>query len=284
MMRRARLRRCAVCWLVLSPLVVLALFPFAVMLSTALKSTAGGDVLPAALDPAPLELASFLGDVGRSASGHGDRQQRGDRRRLGGAGVAGRRCRPPMRWRGCGSGRNRPTGVFLLVSQMLAPVLLILGLFRLAAAIPFGDGTLVNTRIGVIVIYAAFQLAFSVWMLAAYFAAIPTDIEEAAWIDGAVACKQCCTYSCRWRYRQRRSARWWHFVAGWNEYVVALTMLRDPDKQTVTLQVVNLVSGRYSVTWNEVMAAALVATLPVAIVFSYAQRYLVRGLTLGAVK
>ena len=74
------------------------------------------------------------------------------------------------------------------------------------------------------------------------------------------------------------------FVAGWNEYIVALTMLRDPDKQTVTLQVVNLVSGRYQIAWNQVMAAALVATLPVAVVFASLQRYLVRGLTLGAVK
>jgi multiple sugar transport system permease protein len=167
---------------------------------------------------------------------------------------------------------------------MLAPVLLILGLFRMAAAVPLGDGTLVNTRIGVILIYAAFQLAFSIWMLSAYFAAIPQDIEEAAWIDGC-----------------GRLRAIWHmflplalpaiavcaivaFVAGWNEYVVALTMLRDPDKQTVTLQVVNLVAGRYSVAWNQVMAATLVATVPVAVVFACVQRYLMRGLTLGAVK
>ncbi|MBV8457032.1 MAG: carbohydrate ABC transporter permease [Acetobacteraceae bacterium] len=167
---------------------------------------------------------------------------------------------------------------------MLAPVLLILGLFRMAAAVPFGDGSLVNTRLGVTLIYGAFQIAFSVWMLAAYFAAIPRDIEEAAWIDGC-----------------GRLRAVWHmfvplavpaiavcalvaFVWGWNEYVVALTMLRDPDKQTVTLQVANLVVGRYSVEWNQVMAATLVATLPVAVVFAALQRFLVRGLTLGAVK
>ena len=175
--------------------------------------------------------------------------------------------------------------VFLLISQMLAPVLLILGLFRLAAAVPFGDGTLVNTRVGVIVIYAAFQLAFSVWMLAAYFARHP-DGYRGSCLDRRLraACRRCCTCSCRWRYRQPAVCAVVAFVAGWNEYVVALTMLRDPDKQTVTLQVVNLVSGRYSVTWNQVMAAALVATLPVAVVFGYLQRYLVRGLTLGAVK
>ena len=60
--------------------------------------------------------------------------------------------------------------------------------------------------------------------------------------------------------------------------------LRDPDRQTVTIQVVNLVAGRYSVEWNQVMAATLVATVPVGIMFTWLQRYLVRGLTFGAIQ
>jgi multiple sugar transport system permease protein len=167
---------------------------------------------------------------------------------------------------------------------MLAPVLLILGLFRLAAAVPFGDGSLVNTRLGVIIIYATFHIAFSVWMLAAYFTAIPQDIEEAAWIDGCGRMQAVLHVFLPLAVPAVAVCAAVAFVAGWNEYVVALTLLRDPDKQTVTLQVVNLVAGRYSVVWNQVMAAALVATLPVTAVFAWLQRYLVRGLTLGAVK
>ncbi|HEX5325425.1 MAG TPA: carbohydrate ABC transporter permease, partial [Acetobacteraceae bacterium] len=131
---------------------------------------------------------------------------------------------------------------------------------------------------------AAFQLAFSVWMLAAYFAAIPTDVEEAAWIDGCGRMQAVLHVFLPLAIPATAVCAVVAFVGGWNEYVVALTMLRDPEKQTVTLQVVNLVAGRYSVTWNQVMAAALVATVPVAIVFAYVQRYLVRGLTLGAIK
>jgi multiple sugar transport system permease protein len=74
------------------------------------------------------------------------------------------------------------------------------------------------------------------------------------------------------------------FVACWNEFPVALTMLRDPARLTLPLKVVNLVAGRYSVEWNQVMAATLLATVPVAVVFAALQRYLVQGLTLGAVK
>lgn len=276
-------RRSLLCWAALSPLLALVLFPYAVMLSTALKTTPevmaypphwlprrpSFAAFPAMWQQAHLGLAIVNSVIIATASA------------LLALAVAVPAAYALARLRF----RLQPAyRVFLLATQMLAPVLLILGLFRMAASVPLGDGSLVNTRIGVILIYAAFQIAFSVWMLAAYFAAIPQDIEEAAWIDGC-----------------GRMGAVWHmflplatpaiavcaivaFVAGWNEYIVALTMLRDPANQTVTLQVVNLVAGRYSIAWNQVMAATLVATLPVAIVFSCLQRYLVRGLTLGAVK
>lgn len=280
---KRKLRRTAVCWLVLSPLIVLVLFPYAVMVFTALKPTAEVMSYPPRWLPHHWSLASFpamwvQADLGTAIVNSVVISCGSVLLALCVAvpaayAVARLEFRLKPRYR-----------LFLLVTQMLPPVLLILGLFRTAAAIPIGDGTLVDTRLGVILIYGAFQIAFSVWMLSAYFTAIPRDIEEAAWIDGC-----------------GRIRAVWHiflplavpaiavcalvaFVAGWNEYVVALTMLRDPDKQTVTLQVVNLVAGRYSVAWNQVMAATAVATLPVAVVFAALQRFLVRGLTLGAVK
>ncbi|MGH7190241.1 MAG: carbohydrate ABC transporter permease, partial [Acetobacteraceae bacterium] len=173
---------------------------------------------------------------------------------------------------------------FLLVTQMLSPVLLVLGLFRMAAAVPFDGGTLVNTRLVVIVIYAAFNIAFAVWMLAAYFAAIPRDLEEAAWIDGCSRFRAVFAVFLPMAIPAIAVTAIVTFVNEWNEFTVALTLLRSPEKQTITLRVVNLVAGRYSIEWNHVMAAALVATLPVALLFAWLQRYLVGGLTLGAVK
>jgi len=282
-MRITKLRRSLFCWLVLAPIVVLVLFPYVVMLSTALKTTAEVMSYPPHWIPRHWSWASFP-EMWRAAH----------------LSVA---VGNSLLIAGCSSAlalavsvpaayaiarlrfRAKPAySMFLLVTQMLAPVLLILGLFRLAAAVPFGDGSLVNTRFGVILIYAAFQIAFAVWMLSAYFAAIPKDIEEAAWIDGCGRMQAVLHVFLPLAVPATAVCALVAFVAGWNEYVVALTMLRDADKQTVTLQVVNLVAGRYSVTWNQVMAAALVATLPVAAVFGYVQRYLVRGLTLGAVK
>ena len=74
------------------------------------------------------------------------------------------------------------------------------------------------------------------------------------------------------------------FINGWNEFVIALTVLRREDNYTLPIRVFNLVAGRYTVDWNYVMAAAFVASVPVAVIFAWLQRYLVRGLALGAVK
>ena len=74
------------------------------------------------------------------------------------------------------------------------------------------------------------------------------------------------------------------FIAAWNEFVIATTLLRDEDKYTLPIRVFAEGAGRYQVQWSYVMAAALLATVPVAIVFSFLQRYLVTGLGAGAVK
>jgi multiple sugar transport system permease protein len=135
-----------------------------------------------------------------------------------------------------------------------------------------------------VVIYAAFNIAFAVWMLAAYFGTIPIELEEAAWIDGANRVQSVLRIFLPLSLPAIAVTAIVTFVGSWNEFVVALTMLRDPSHLTLPLKVVNLVAGRYTVEWNQVMAATLLATLPVAVVFAALQRYLVQGLTLGAVK
>jgi multiple sugar transport system permease protein len=141
-----------------------------------------------------------------------------------------------------------------------------------------------DTRTGVVIVYATYQLAFAVWMLSSYFATIPGELEEAAWIDGATRGQAVRRVFLPLAVPAIAVTGIVTFVACWNEFTVALTLLRDPSHLTLPLKVVNLVAGRYSVEWNQVMAATLLATLPVAVVFTLLQRYLVGGLTLGAVK
>jgi multiple sugar transport system permease protein len=282
-MNRRKLRRSLFCWLGLSPLLVLTLWPFAVMLSTALKPTAEVLAFPPRWLPTRLAWANFV-DMW-STVGFGTAAMNSLVIGISATLLAIVIALPAayamsrLPFRGRGGYRQ-----FLLVTQMLSPILLVLGLFRVAASIPFGDGTLVDTRTGVILIYAAYHLAFAVWMLASYFASIPRDLEEAAWIDGANRMQAVIRIFMPLAMPAIAVCGIVTFVASWNEFTVALTLLREPSRLTLPLKVVNLVAGRYTVEWNQVMAATLLATLPVAVVFSALQRYLVQGLTLGAVK
>ena len=283
MTRRRAVGRSVLCWLVLAPLIAIVLFPFAVMLSTALKPTPEVLEFPPRWIPRHIDWGSFAAMW--QAADFGSAIVNSLAISVGATLLALLVSIPAAyavsRLAFAAKGLYRR---FLLVTQMLSPILLVLGLFRMAAAVPFGDGTLVNTRIVVVVIYAAFNIAFAVWMLSAYFVAIPRDLEEAAWIDGCTRPRAVLSVFLPMAVPAIAVTAIVTFVAGWNEFVVALTMLRSPDKQTITLSVVNLVAGRYSVEWNQVMAAALVATVPVAVLFAWAQRYLVQGLTLGGVK
>jgi multiple sugar transport system permease protein len=270
-------------WTVLSPLLLLMLLPFAIMLSTALKPTVEVMSYPPRWLPTRIAWENF--SAMWSAVDFGTGAMNSLMISLGGTALTLAVSIPAayaisrLAFRGKATYRQ-----FLLISQMLSPVLLVLGLFRMAASIHVGDGTLVDTRGTVIVIYAAFSLTFAVWMLASYFATIPVELEEAAWIDGASRAQAIARIFVPLAIPAIAVTGIVTFVGCWNEFPVALTMLRDPARLTLPLKVVNLVAGRYSVEWNQVMAATLLATVPVAIVFATLQRYLVRGLTLGAVK
>jgi multiple sugar transport system permease protein len=283
MITRRLLRRSAVSWLVLSPLLVVALFPFAVMLSTALKPLNEVTAFPPRWLPSRLDWRNFVDmwntvDFGTGLTNSLFVSLTATLLTILVSVPAGY-AMSRLPFRGIALYRQ-----FLLVTKMLSPILLVLGLFRMAASIRIGDGTLVDTRIVVVVIYAAFNIAFAVWMLASYFATIPVELEEAAWIDGANRLQSVLRIFLPLSLPAIAVTGIVTFVGSWNEFVVALTMLRDPSRLTLPLKVVNLVAGRYTVEWNQVMAATLLATLPVAVVFAALQRYLVQGLTLGAIK
>ncbi len=283
MSARRKLRRTAWCWLALSPLVVLTLFPFAVMFSTALKPRDEVFSYPPRWLPTHAYWGNFV-DMWRAAD-FGTALANSVVISIAATllallvAVPAAYAMSRLPFRGRGLYRQ-----FLLITQMLSPILLVLGLFRMAASIPWGDGSLVDTRVGVIVIYGAFNIAFAVWMLSSYFVTVPLDLEEAAWIDGCTRTRAALSILLPVVLPAIAVTGIVTFVASWNEFTVALTMLRDASKLTLTLRVVNMVAGRYTVEWNQVMAATLLATLPVAIVFAALQRYLVQGMTLGAVK
>ncbi len=168
---------------------------------------------------------------------------------------------------------------FLLVTQMLSPIVLVIGIFRLMAAMG-----LIDQLVALVLAYSAFNLAFATWMLQSYFSTIPKELEEAAWIDGASKLQSLLRIFLPMATPALAVTAILTFIYSWNEFVLVLTLLRSDEKLTLTMKIFTLVGGAYTVEWNTVMAATLLATVPVAIVFATLQRYLVRGLALGAVK
>ncbi len=273
-----RTRKSLVYWAILSPFVVVILFPYAVMLSTAIKARDEVFTYPPRWLPSHAVWSNFV-DMWEAAS-FGPALLNSLGVAVGSTLLALALGAPAayaishFRFRGRG-----PFSQLLLVTQMLSPIVLIVGVFRLMAALNGIDSLWALTAT-----YAAFNLAFTVWMLQSYFDTIPKELEQAAWIDGANRVQSFVHVFLPLTVPAIAIAALFAFIFAWNEFVLALTLLRSPDKFTLTLSVYSLVGGRYTVEWHQVMAAALAATVPVAVLFVVFQRALVRGLSLGSQK
>ena len=278
----SKLKRSILYWVLLAPLVVLTLFPFAVMLVTALKPTE--EMLSSSWWPSRPVWSNFITMYTETAFGPAlvNSLIVSLVTTVLTVLVAIPAAYALSRYRFAARGAFRQ---FLLISQMLSPIVLVFGLFRLLVELGNRLGfQLIDSLSGVTFIYIAFNLAFAVWMLQSYFSTIPKDLEEAAWIEGASPFATLVKVFLPLALPAMAVTAIFTFINAWNEYVIALTMLRKQEAYTLPLQVVNLVAGRYTVEWNYVMAAALAATIPIAILFTWLQRYLMRGLALGAVK
>lgn len=273
-----KLRRSILYWAILSPLVVVILFPFAVMFVTAVRPRDELFVFPPTWTFSEFRWENFA--------------EMWDKTGFGGAllnslyvSVSATlialilsipAAYAMSRYRFAGKGAYR---TFLLMTQMMSPIVLVLGLFRLMSAMG-----LVDTLNSLVLTYAAFNMAFTIWMLQSYFNSIPRDLEEAAWMDGASHFTSLVKVFLPLAVPAMVVTAIFTFINSWNEFVLALTMLRSSENFTLPVQIFSQVAGRYQVEWHHVMAGTVLATVPVAIVFSWLQRYLIRGMALGAVK
>jgi multiple sugar transport system permease protein len=271
-------KRSILYWLLLGPFAIVALFPYAVMLSTAVKPGDEIFVFPPTWVPSRLAFENFVEMW--TATGFGQALLNSVLISLAGTiisllvAIPAAYAMARLRWHGQGIYRQ-----FLLVTQMLSPIVLVIGIFRLMA----GMG-LVDSQWALILGYAAFNLAFATWMMSSYFKTIPKEIEEAAWIDGATRFQSLMRVFLPMALPALAVTAIFTFINCWNEFVLALTILRSNEKYTLTLQIFTLVGGAYKINWHHVMAATFAATVPVAVVFALMQRALVKGLSLGSVK
>jgi multiple sugar transport system permease protein len=175
--------------------------------------------------------------------------------------------------------RGRKVFLFLvLVTQMFAPTALVIGIFREIAKL-----NLVNTYLGLILVYAAFNMAFSIWILSSFFSSIPQEIEEAAWIDGCSRVSTLVRIVLPLSLPGLATAFIFTFIAAWNEFVIALTLTSSPEQEPLTVGLTALI-GFYQVQWQYLFAGSLIAIVPVVILFGLIEKWLVGGLTAGSVK
>lgn len=199
----------------------------------------------------------------------------------------------------------RGRGLFLqavLVTQMFSPIVIIIGLYKLFVgtsvdwffAIPAQIGldglfsgnypsTLINNLFGLILANAAFNLAFAIWLLSGYFSSVPREIEEAGMVDGCSWIRLITQILLPLAAPGIVTATIFVFIASWNEFIFALTLLSSPEKRPIIIGLFSLM-GMYEVEWNFVMAGALLAVIPVVVLFWLAEKHLASGLTAGAVK
>jgi multiple sugar transport system permease protein len=168
--------------------------------------------------------------------------------------------------------------LLVLVTQMFSPTALVVGLYR-----EFFELGLVDTYAALILTNAAFNLAFAIWILRAFFAAIPREIEEAAAVDGCGRIRVLVRVVLPLSLPAIVTAVIFAFIAAWNEYIVALTLMADPARKPLPVGITAYVTA-YVQHWNHLFAASVIAIVPVVVLFAAIERHLVGGLTAGSVK
>lgn len=142
---------------------------------------------------------------------------------------------------------------------------------------------LIDTFPGLVLPYLTFSLPLAVWLLASFFRQLPRDLEEAALMDGASRIRAAIDVMLPLAAPAIATTAILTFLYAWNEFLFALSFTLGPDRQTVPVAIA-LFRGQYQVPWGQILAAAVVASVPVAIVVLLFQRRIVSGLTSGASK
>lgn len=166
----------------------------------------------------------------------------------------------------------------MLITQMFPLVMLIAPMFRLLT--PLG---LTNTLTGLVIVYTAFNAPFATFLMQSFFDAIPRDLEEAAMIDGATRFGAFRRIILPLTLPGLAATAGFVFTAAWSELLFALMLNSSSRASTFPVGLLSFVS-KFSVDFGQMMAAGVLALIPACLFFLLIQRFLVRGLTAGAVK
>jgi multiple sugar transport system permease protein len=175
-------------------------------------------------------------------------------------------------------GLNNSALVIALLVRMIPGILLVIPLY-----ITLAKWGLLDTRLGLILIYTGLNTAFVIWMMQSFLAEIPRDIEEAAMVDGDSR------LTALWRVVLPLAAPGlaataiFSVITTYNEFLIALSLTSTTSAQTVPVGVSTLI-GKIQIEYGPMAAAGVIGALPILVFALFVQRHFVRGLTLGAVK
>ena len=167
---------------------------------------------------------------------------------------------------------------FLLVTQMFPAVMKIIPYYKILVSLHLN-----NTRTGLLVVYASFGIPFCTWMMYGYFRSIPTGLDEAARVDGSSAFYPFYKIILPIALPGLVATVIYAFLQNWNEYMFASVLMSADEKKTITYAI-STMADAYKIQWNYLMCAAMISSVPTLAVFTVMQKYLIAGMTAGAVK
>lgn len=173
--------------------------------------------------------------------------------------------------------------MYLVLSMTMFPQIAVLGAL-FARISQFG---LYNTLPALILTYLIFTLPFTVWVLTSFFEAMPKDLEEAAYVDGASPIETMYKVMLPLVAPGLVTTGLLAFIGAWNEFLFALSFIQTPDKYTVPLALVSFATstaGGFEIPWGPIQAATVLVTIPLIVLTLIFQRRILAGLTAGAVK
>lgn len=173
---------------------------------------------------------------------------------------------------------SRVLMIFTLITQMFPGILLIIPYFSM-----MGAAGLLNTYPALVIAYTSFSLPFCVWMLKGFFDSIPAELDQAAMIDGCSRISAFLRVILPLSMPGLVATAIFSFLVAWNEFLFAVVLTSTPSMYLITVGIASNI-GQFRIQWNDLMAASVLATLPTIVLYAFLERYLVQGLTAGAVK
>jgi len=174
---------------------------------------------------------------------------------------------------------KRAVLVFILASQMFPLVVLLVGIYIL-----FRQLNLLDTYLGLILAFTSFSLPFSIWMMSGFFDTVPPELEQAAMVDGATRLQALLRVILPLVGPGVIAVGLYSFLNAWNNLLFALSLTSSQNMRTIPPGFLLTYVGEFQYQWADAMAGSVMVSLPMIVVFIFLQRYLIRGMTAGAVK